>query len=434
MIDFTRRQFLKGAGATAVVAGTHVLSLAAARTASAGPLGGDPILVLVNMRGGNDALNTVIPLNDAVAPQRSLYESLRPDLAIPTNVLGSTGIGNDPALGNGLALHPESAGLKELFDEGKLAIVNGVGLPDSSLSHFEAEAVWFTGDVDAVGDPGWMGRHADGLPSGPVRSLSFREPSPALHALDTDVLTVNRVDRFDLPDADQKEYRDLDLRRAAWLQIFQPGRTGMAALAVRSASTLVATADFFREIETDGWDSANEGELGLGRNLRHLASILRHDLLNPAETSGLQFYHAVESGFDTHANQGTLDPEDAHPNRLGRVSRAVTGLQRDVETLGLQDRVVIVLYSEFGRRASQNDSGSTAGTDHGRGGAMMVLGNQVNGGLYGGVPRLDDLDSDGNLKPHTDFRRVYATLIDDWLGGSHGSVLPGGPYAKLPLF
>ncbi len=417
-----------------MVAGAHVLGLATARTAGAAPPGNDPILVLVNLSGGNDALNTVIPLDDVGAPQRSFYESLRPDLAIPTDALGGLGLDPDPELGTGLALHPQCTGLKELFDEGKLALVHGVGLEESSLSHFDAEAVWFTGDPRA-GGAGWAGRHVDQLPAGPVRTLSFREPSPTFTTAGSPSLTVGRVDRFSLPDAEELEKQDLQARRTAWHVIYRHHRDGLVEEAAASGATLVDTTEFFSTIEVKGWGSRNEDErTSVGRDFLNLASILRHDVLNPGSESGLRFFHVRRPGFDSHSSQGTLDPTGMHPGALGEVSRGVTAFQRDVEALGLADRVVTILYSEFGRRVRQNDEGATAGTDHGRGGLLMAVGSPVNGGHHGGVPRLDDLDGDGNLRSHTDFRRVYASVIDDWLGGDHTGILLDAPYTKLPLF
>jgi hypothetical protein len=118
---------------------------------------------------------------------------------------------------------------------------------------------------------------------------------------------------------------------------------------------------------------------------------------------------------------------------LGGVSRAVINFQRDLEQLGLSDRVLTVLYSEFGRRPGQNSSSAGAGTDHGRAGVTMLMGEGVAGGLHGTIPRLDDLDATHNLKVNTDFRRVYAAIIDDWLGGDHTALLPGAPFAPLPV-
>ena len=152
----SRRSFLKGAAASAALAGTHVLGLAS-RAVAAEP--GSRILVLVNLAGGNDFLNTVIPRDDVGAPQRTTYEAVRPDLAVPLSALAGLSIGTAPGLGTGLALHPSLAGLHTLYREGRLAVVLGAGFVGSSLSHAEAERAWFVGRPDVAADPtGWIGR------------------------------------------------------------------------------------------------------------------------------------------------------------------------------------------------------------------------------------------------------------------------------------
>jgi uncharacterized protein (DUF1501 family) len=433
-LDLTRRQFLKGASATALMAGTHVLSLA--RPASGADFAGR-VLVLINLNGGNDALNTVMPLNDVGAPMRSLYQSLRPDLAIPTSALAGFELGPDPVLGTDLALHPQCAGLKTLYDEGKLALVNGVGLAESPLSHFDAENVWFTGDPSAPKGTGWIGRQMDVTwGDGDARAIAFGDgPADAFTANACDVLGVRTLVDLELPDDPWPRYGDLAARTAAWNAVYGENRgPGMTDTIAASGATLVNKASLFGQIQTTGWGSLNETETwGIGRELRETASVLRFDAPLPGSNSGVCFYHVRQNNFDTHSRQGTTDPAGGHPRLMDQLSRALYGFQRDLEAIGVADKVVTLCFSEFGRRAYQNDSGSSAGTDHGRGGMLMLVGNGVAGGLHGMLPALDDLDPWDNLKVNTDFRGVYASLIDDWLGSNHTAVLPGGPFAKVPV-
>jgi len=434
-----RRQFLKGASASAFLAGSNVLALAARRANAFTPDG--RVLVLINLSGGNDFLNTVIPLDDVGAPLRSTYESVRPDLAIPLSSLSSTEIGACPVLGTGLALHPQMGGLGTLYQEGKLAVVNGVGYPDHSLSHFEAEAVWWAGNTTPQGS-GWMGRFLDtGLPLDVTHALSFGgEVNGTFVGNVADALGVRDVQNFDLPDDRDGDYRDLENRRPAWEQIYADARDGasIAAKIARSGTNLIEKSALFPTIEVEGWGSNNEGgSSDLAFQLMQVASVLRHDQAHagsPSEQTGLSFFHVTIGGFDTHSEQGGDDGDMWHPTLLRWVSQAMTGFQRDVEALGLADKVVTVVYSEFGRRIEQNDSGRTAGTDHGTANCMLVMGDGavLNGGVYGQMPDISTPDDRGNMDIHVDFRQVYATLIDQWLSGNHVPLL--GSFTTLPLF
>jgi uncharacterized protein (DUF1501 family) len=431
-----RRQFLKGVSASAVLGSTHLLAFA--RGAGAATADGKAV-VLINFVGGNDYLNMVPPLDDGGAPQRTTYEAARPDLAIPIASLAATALGTDAA-GTAVALHPQMTGLATLFGEGKLAVVNGAGYPDSSLSHFEAEAVWWAGTPNPFGT-GWIGRHLDAaLPLDATHALSFgSEVNPTFIAASADAIGARNIQRFQLPDDPEGEYRDLSHRRPAWQAIYGDPRdpSGIASRISRSGANLMSKSELFASIEVDGWGSNLEPfQSSLAYDMRQVSSILRHDLANaatPANQSGLSFFHLAIGGFDTHSEQGTEDPNAWHPSLMRWISEAMTGFQRDLEALGIADRVVTLTYSEFGRRIEQNDSGRTAGTDHGTAGGMLVMGDPVllNGGLYGEMPDLSDPDEHGNMKVSVDFREVYAAAIQ-WLGGDPGAVI--GPFAPLPLF
>jgi uncharacterized protein (DUF1501 family) len=432
-MKLSRRSFLKGSTASAVVASSHVLGFASRAFAAGGPEA--PILVLVNLSGGNDLLNTVVPLDDVGAPQRTLYETLRPDLALPPSALEGMAVGDDPALGTALALHPQLAGLKQLHDEGRVAFVLGAGIAGSSLSHFDAEKAWFFGRPDVrVHTTGWIGRQLDLAADGRPHAVSFGgEVSPVFDAELSDALGVGHVDSFDLPDDPVQEWRNGAARAEALRALLALPRSGMRETAARSGRVVLDQAEFLGGVATTGWGSSLESEGGAGRSLREIASILRHDALHPGSASGFRFYHVRITGFDTHAQQGTLDPAWGQPRLLSDLSRWLGGFQQDLDALGLSDRVLTLVYSEFGRRVAQSGSGREAGTDHGAGGLMFLMGDRVVGGLHGALPRLDQLDADGNLAVSVDFRRVYAAVIDDFLGGDHTPLLAGAPFAKLPV-
>src|SRR5262245_33872123 len=422
----SRRSFLKGAAASAVLANAHVLGFAS-RASAAVPE--NPILVLVNLAGGNDLLGSVIPLDDVGAPQRSLYQSLRPDLVVPLGSLAGLAVDADPVLGTGLALHPTLAGLHTLYGEGKLALVLGAGLAGNSLSHFEAEKAWFFGKTNVLVDPfGWVGRQLDLIGDDVPHAVSFGgEVNPSLHAELADALGVNSIESFEIPDDRLWVWRDGLVRGEALRAILAEARTGVAETVARSGRLVMDEADFFGDVEVLGWGSQLESQTqGLGRDLREIASLVRHDLLHPEAPSGFGFYHVRLGGFDTHSRQGAVNPESGQPRLLAQLSQCLLGFQRDLEAIGAADRVVTLVYSEFGRRAAQNANGNEAGTDHGAGGLMLLLGAPVVGGVHGAMPRLDALDATGNLTVTTDFRTVYAAVIDDFLGGNHAAILPGG--------
>ncbi|HEX2484784.1 MAG TPA: DUF1501 domain-containing protein, partial [Myxococcota bacterium] len=355
-----RRQFLKGASASAVLASGNLVGFAR-RARAATPDG--KTVVLINLSGGNDYLNMITPLDDVGAPQRSTYEAARPDLALSLGALAGTTLGADPVLGTGLALHPQMGGLATLFGESKLAVVNGVGYPDSSLSHFEAEVVWWAGSPNPTGT-GWIGRHLDAaLPLDVTHALSFgSEVNTSFAAASADAIGARDIRRFRLPDDPEDEFRDLEHRRPAWEAVFGEARdpASMLGKIARSGNNLLTKSDLFTSIEVDGWGSNLEQyQTGLAYDLRQVSSILRHDLANegnPGNQSGLSFFHAAIGGFDTHSEQGANNADAWHPSLMRWVSEAMTGFQRDLEALGIADRVVTLTYSEFGRRIEQNDS------------------------------------------------------------------------------
>lgn len=430
----TRRQFLQRSAASALVLGAPSFLLQAFGARSAHAAGLDPILVMIQLEGGNDGLNTVIPTDDVGGPQRTRYQSLRPTLGIPLGALASTPLGADPATGTGLALHPAMTGLWQLYQQGRVAVVNGVGVPSPTLSHFEMETAWFSGDPSRTPGPAWLGRWLDAnAPQGVSRALSLdRSASPLFVSEQSAVLGMESVRAFSLPRAGSQG--ELAARRLAWLASYaaaglEPGLIGQVGAI---GNTMLSSLELFEEIETKDWGSALEGiDSNPARRLLNVVSILRHDALDPARDTGARLFHFRISGFDTHTDQGSTNASARHPRLLRELSEAVKAFHDDVAALGLADRVLIMTFSEFGRRAAENGTGSGAGTDHGVSAPLFLIGNAVQGGLYGRVPDLSDLDAQGNTRSHVDFRQVYATVIDRWLGGDHAAILPGAPFTPL---
>ena len=427
-----RRQFLRGAGSAALLASGHVLALVPRRARAALPV--NPVVVLVQLSGGNDALNTVIPVNNVGGAQRSLYDAYRPSLRVPSSSLAGTLIGADPVLGTGLAFHPVMTELKALYDAGHVAVLNGVGVPGAPLSHAGALEAWWAGDPAGFAGTGWLGRVTDATflaADSPALALGLR-PSGAFASVHANALAAPSLSDFELPD--DPLHPDLTARAAAWTQIYaaDAGDSPQLARIRRAGADVLAKAPLFETVQFSGWGSALDGGgSSLHRDLLQVSSLLRYDELFPDTASGIALYHVAQPGYDTHARQGAAEPEGRHPMLLSQLSDALARFSTDLAALGVQDRVLVLAYSEFGRRARECGAGDTAGTDHGAAGCVLALGGAVVGGVYGALPALDSLDANGNPPLTMDFRRVYATVIDRFLGANHADFLPGAPFAPL---
>ena len=435
----SRRRFLTSGALTAAALGVpHPFqrALLGATNALAAPA--DAILVLVQLEGGNDGLNTVIPIDDAPAvDQRSLYESARPTIGIAVADLLDTEIDADPVKGNRLALHPALASLHDVYAGGHLAVVNGVAYPNQSLSHFRSEDIWMGADPSGPFANGWMGRYLDSA-FGPTDLVAVdldKTLSPAFFSVNSNVLAVNALSEFTL--GDDPLYPDLAAKKAALQAAYADEADPLSTSGVQhqvgtSGSVLLGALDAYDAVDTS-WSSNLNGKPGrLARRLKDISSILRNDVLggNPL---GARFFHVRLGGFDTHSNQGPLPGQGLlsgrQPDLFTELGTDLKAFYEDTVDLGIADKVVVLTFSEFGRRVAQNGGN---GTDHGEASVLFALGDAVVGGVYGTVPALDDLNK-GNLKAQIDFRQVYATVIDKWLAapGAHVPLLPGGPFTTL---
>lgn len=364
------------------------------------------ILVLVQLAGGNDGLNTVIPFDD---PE---YYKARPGIGVSKQAV----LKIDDRLG----LHPQMAGFKELYDEGVLAIVQGVGYPNPNRSHFRSMDIWQSArpDVEHTRD-GWLGRALDATAEqhvGKVPALSFgtdRLPL-TLVATKVNIPTVRSLADYQLqlgpgPEANRKLHRRLVGELAA-----QPAPAGSELdFLRRTALTAFSSAERLKEVTSSYKPAAPYPTNRLGRNLKTVAQIISGDL-------GTRIFFVSLGGFDTHSKQ-----QGAHQALLAELASAVRAFYLDLKGHGLHDRVLLSTFSEFGRRVKENGS---LGTDHGAASQMFVVTPTGKGGVKGNHPSLTDLFQ-GDLKFHTDFRSVYATLLTKWLE------LPSEPVLgrKFPL-
>lgn len=358
-------------------------------------------LIVVQMAGGNDGLNTVIPYTD------SSYFQMRPTLAIPdTQVLH---------LDNRLGLHPELAPLKKLWDSGHLAVIEGVGYPNSSLSHFQAMDIWQTLDLNGNGREGWLGKLVSGWvdkDGHPFKALDVgTQTALALQAINAQVPTLKSVNSYRV-NADPMDKDGGSSRMQTLMKLYStyPQSAPYAAL-------LEATAVDAQEGSKQLHDAAAqykplvtypEGPFAAG--LQILAETIVQGL-------GLRVGYVTLGGFDTHAGQLAT-----HAQLMKTLGEGLFAFYSDLQAHGKADNVVVMTWSEFGRRVEENGS---LGTDHGTAAPLFVLGNSVTRGIYGEPPSLTSLDDAGNLKYTIDFRSVYATVLDRWLGASSKDVLGG---------
>ncbi|MFN0052852.1 MAG: DUF1501 domain-containing protein [Planctomycetales bacterium] len=413
-----RRVFLKQLGAASVVslgvAPPAFLSRAALRAEErpASSTSGR-VLVLVQLAGGNDGLNTVIPHGD---PE---YYKARPGIGIPQ--------GSVLKINEQLGLHPQMTGFKELHDAGQLAIVQGVGYPNPDRSHFRSMDIWHSArpDIDYTQD-GWLGRGLDQTlenESAAMRALSLgTERLPlALLGSKVNVPNVRDLKGYHLElGSGPEENRRLKRRMMGALaerasgEVAPTGAAGPLDFLRKTARTAYASADRLKEVTASYQPTVSYPPNGLGEKLKLVAQIIAGDL-------GTRVVFVSLDGFDTHAQQG-----GAHQALLSELSSAVGAFFQDLKGHRLDERVVVATYSEFGRRVQENGS---LGTDHGAASQVFIAGPTVRGGIHGAHPSLTDL-VEGDLKFHTDFRSVYATLLAkvlDW----PGSQILGGEFPLL---
>jgi uncharacterized protein (DUF1501 family) len=396
----SRRDFLR-----TTLAGSSLIALSPtvpgflARTARAAlPEKDGRVLVVVQLDGGNDGINTVVPHADEG------YARHRSALKIGTDQLLKV---NDR-----VGLHPAMGDAAKLLESGRLAIVPGVGYPNPNRSHFESMAIWNSARLDPEdrNGPGWIGRGLDAISQGtapPASSLFVGAGTVpvALRGRRSVASALERLEDLTL-DAGAESSRSL-----------AAGASGedLAAFVRRSTLDAYTASDRIASLARGG-DSARYPATGLGERLRLVARLLKGG-------HGARVYYTSQSGYDTHAGQGAM-----HDSLLRELSGSLKAFLDDMAASGLADRVVVVTFSEFGRRVAENGS---AGTDHGTSGPVILAGPRVRPGLIGDYPRLDDL-VDGDLKTTVDFRRVYATLLDGWLGLPSIGPL-GGTFEVLPL-
>jgi len=391
MDTISRRKFLKlTTGAVAVGAAANFLTLdEIAEAAINRPLAaGTPILVMVTLYGGNDGLNTVIPYKDPV------YFSSRPSISYKAETM--------LPLDAELALNPSMTGIKSLWDQKKVAIIRGVGYPKPDHSHFSSMAKWQTASPEKHISSGWLGRWLDSQPEDPMLAISLGSVLPPL-------LAGNKISGSALP------LGGLVIPKGTFatqcIQLSKPAKADskLMAAAATSMRNLFSVSTSIQPVLKSpapvalDLPTANGGNAGGDSNLSQQLDVVAKLI---AAGSPTKVWSVSLGGFDTHANEANAQAE-----LLGVVSSGITRFMSQLKSTTRSNDVTVVVYSEFGRRVKGNAS---QGTDHGTSGPMFVIGEKVNGGFYGDQPSLTKL-IDGDLAVTTDFRDVYATILESVL-------------------
>jgi uncharacterized protein (DUF1501 family) len=415
----TRRAFFQGG--VAAFAYSFAAPAILCRMAEAQGLSSRSLVVL-DLTGGNDSLSMLIPYND------SFYYSRRPTIGVPAgNVLQ---IGSDSS-GASLGLHPRLTGLKAIFNQGRLALIQRTGYQDSSRSHFMGTDIWSTANPANSQGPGWLGRYLDSL-GGNLDPLTAWDTYPQTpHTLQANTVGVPSITdpktyAFSSPNtgADAALERSTTAKIASHVPVDQPQISFVGAAAQDAMATLdrVATVAGYAPSVTYPTD-------GLGQALKAVAGAM-------AKGIGTRIFWVQTGGFDTHAAQQVNQANGNYMKLMASLNDGLLAFYNDLSNQGLLSQTLILQFSEFGRRITENGSG---GTDHGAASTLFALGGGVRGGLYGTAPNLNPdpnnptlENSGGDVHYETDFRSVYARVIDNWLGADSVAVL-GGDYRKGSL-
>jgi len=409
----TRREFFqlggKGIGLLAFSRFAPAFLVNSTLAAAPAPEKDRSILVIVQLAGGNDGLNTLVPFEDAD------YYRLRPTLGIPKDKV--------LALSDTLGLHPSCAALQGLVHDGKLAIVQNVGYPNPNRSHFRSTEIWETGsDSNEFVDTGWIGRYMDNACAG----------SPADDAHDPLAVHINTLNGVPESFASSQEHptygmlaygggrKDSEETRKLLEKVADDAPKdddGPSSYLRHTLMDALVTEKKVQSVLAAYKPSATYAGNAFATSLRNVAGLI---------ASGLptRVYFVTLNGFDTHVNQITQQA-----NLLTQLSEGLAAFQKDLEAHGLADQVATMTFSEFGRRPSENES---HGTDHGTAAPLFVMGSRVKGGLHGTAPSLH-IEHNQDITYTTDFRSVYATMLDTWLGSPSERIL-AGKFNDLPLF
>ena len=366
-------------------------------------------LIVIQLTGGNDYLNTVVPYGDGRYYDSRSTVNIPQDQVIPID--------------NQVGFHPSLGPIKTLWDEGKVAVINGIGYETPNRSHFRSMDIWHTAEPDTIGREGWLGRAIRDLdPQGEnvLTGINFGRGLPrALGCPGVSVASVGDLETYGLfPDVEDEELRMFTLEAFSRMYGGAAGRDPVMDLLGQTGQNALQGADILRTAPAMYSSSVEYGPDALSQTVKSISQVFHAGL-------GTRVLYTAHRLFDTHSGQLAT-----HAKLLEDVAGAVGSLMDDLKEHGREDDAAILIFSEFGRRIKDNGSGS----DHGSGGVAFLIGGAVQGGMYGEYPSLAEAEQlEGDLRSNNDFRSVYTDILEDWLDLDAAPIV-NGQFEKLNLF
>lgn len=358
------------------------------------------VLVVVQMAGGNDGLNTLVPFRDEE------YFKVRNELAVNESLVLK--------LTDELGLHPVMSDLRQHYDSGRVCVVNNVGYPNPDRSHFRSTEIWEAGCSESEILTGWAGRYFDSectANSSPMLGLQFGEkPAMSFAHPRGRAVTLTNPKLFQWEQSKSGPYLDL-------LNAPQPTENSELDFLQRTANKTLGLSRKIQAALSGYQSSVDYMPFNFSQSMKIVAQMIAADIPT-------KIYYVSLGGFDTHTNQ-----LNRHAGLLQELSQGLSSFLSDLEESGNLDRTLVMTFSEFGRRVTPNNQ---KGTDHGTSGPMFIAGGNIKAGLHGGLPDLSNLE-DGDLKYKIDFRSVYSSILSEWLKADVNNIL-NGDYPVLPLF
>ncbi len=367
----------------------------------------DPVLVVLQLSGGNDAVNTIVPYGDSFYADNRPVVRVAEDQVLPVN--------------DHVGFNPAMAPLKALYDQGKVAVIQGIGYPNPNRSHFRSMDIWHTCEPDKVGTEGWLGRairDMDPKSENVLTGVNFGRGLPrALAAPGVPVASVGSLETYGVLTGIEPDQRDEALDLFARMYSPSMGRGPVTDYLTQTGMDALKGADILNTAPEQYSSGVEYGTDTVAQYMRNIAQVHLAGF-----GSRVLYTTAPYNSFDTHAGEMV-----AHGKLWTETSNAIADFYADLSEHGASDNVTLLVFTEFGRRVHDNGSG----TDHGSGGVAFVVGDAVKGGLYGEYPSLaPDKLLEGDLHYNNDFRSVYSTLIDKWLGLDPNAIV-GGAFEQM---